>query len=723
MIDRLTSSRSEGVLFNAIKTLGDKSNRSYVILDASFHIIYCNKQYSELTDFQLSEIEHRSFFSQVYNPKGETYKKEIKKRLQQGKITKAEILHKKNNGIAFFSEIECFPFQNENNETSIILLFIKDTTYIQIYELINRLEQEMFGAIRMESSFYEQIQLLCNGVDHTFYPYCLTTIAIKEKQDIHIITSNLVGQYERINYVLKDALEISSYERLMTLTETELHDSLDQVHLHAFHKEFAQSKGFESCIHFPIRKENSEGIGVITIYFGIGGDANIPFQQLIDKFIDLILLAQAYEKKQREIFQLAFIDSYIGIVNREGFIKKMKEFGNERQDGVIKILEPSEFSRIVELYGRDAGQELLKQIYERFLTHSVHRSIIIGRFTSPSLILYTTRSEERLFETEELLKKIIEQPFVIHEQKVYVTIKCGVALFKKEDHVNDIIRHAESALNTAKGHAGTFVSYYKKRTDEQQKDEMLLLNGLIEGIKNKEITAYFQPKVELRRGRIESMEALARWTSPKFGNVSPAEFIPIAERAGLIREIDLLIVEQVCIWLQQRQYKGKRIVPIAINISPEHFYHPKFVEQLTYLVKKYYVDPNFLIIEITENIGLEDIDRAQKIIQDLFIRGFKTSVDDFGMGYSSLSYLQKLMFSELKIDKSFTFRIHEAGTYAIVRSIIQIAYNLEMSTVAEGIETAEQAEELKKLGCNSGQGYLFYKPMSIEEMEERGILE
>ncbi|WP_332650684.1 EAL domain-containing protein [Lysinibacillus sp. 54212] len=722
MAIQLPSRRYE-ILYRAIKSLGDKSNRSYLILDSDFNIAYCNELYSQLTNFQLSEIAYRPFQSFVYNTKGDNYITEIQKRLQQGKITKAEILHKKNKGKTFFSEIECYPFQNEIGETQLVLLFVKDSTYIQIYELMNRLEQEMFGAIQRESSFFEQIQLICNGMDEPFSPHCLTTIAIKEKEQIHIMSSDQFGEFQKINYVLKDPMEIATYESLIGNTEPFIDQHIEGTHLHAYHKEFARSRGLNGCVHFPISQQNSESLGVITIYFGKKGYANKPYIQLIDKVVDLIFLAYTYEKKQQEIYQLAYIDPYTGIVNREGFIKRIKELGSQRQNGVIKILEPSEFSRIVELYGRAAGQEVLKQLFERFLKESVHRSIIIGRFSSSSLVLYTTRSEDRLFETEVLLKKLVEQPFVINDQRIYISIKCGIAIFKKQDYLNDSIRHAESALTAAKGHAGTFISYYQKRTDEQLEKEMHILNHLNEAVKNKELMAYFQPKVELRRGRIVSMEALARWYSSKLGFVSPADFIPIAERAGLIREIDLQIIEQVLIWFQQRQYKGKRIVPIAINISPEHFYHPKFVEQLEDLVKKYYADPNYLIIEITENLGLEDIERAQKIIRELFVRGFKTSVDDFGIGYSSLSYLQKLMFSELKIDRSFTSRIHEAGTYAIVRSIIQIAYNLEISVVAEGVETEEQAEVLQQLGCDYAQGFLYHKPMSIEEIEDKRVLD
>ena len=253
-------------------------------------------------------------------------------------------------------------------------------------------------------------------------------------------------------------------------------------------------------------------------------------------------------------------------------------------------------------------------------------------------------------------------------------------------------------------------------------NEICIVNHLKEAINNKEIQVYFQPKVELRRGRIGNMEALARWISPHLGFMSPADFIPIAEKAGLIREIDLLIIEQVLAWLQRRQYDGKRIVPVSINISPDHFYHPQFITRLRELMQQYYADPNYLIIEVTENIGLVDMERAKDILWELKLRGFKTSVDDFGIGFSSLSYLQKFAFSELKIDRSFTSKIQETGTYMIIQSIIQIAKNLEIDVVAEGVETEQQVQLLKELGCEIAQGYFYYKPMSLDDIEEKIIL-
>lgn len=245
-----------------------------------------------------------------------------------------------------------------------------------------------------------------------------------------------------------------------------------------------------------------------------------------------------------------------------------------------------------------------------------------------------------------------------------------------------------------------------------------MINYLKRALQEKQLTSYFQPKFELRRGRITSMEALARWVSPELGFVSPGEFIPIAENAGLIREIELQIIEQVLQWQQQRQYEGKRIVPIAINISPDHFYHPFFIPKLKELLLRYYADPHFLIIEITENMSLFDFERAKVILMKLRLLGISTSVDDFGIGYSSLGYLQKFTFDELKIDKSFSQKVDEIATQTIVKSIIEIAHMLEMTVIAEGVETLEQSNILKSLKCDVIQGYYYSRPLPIEEASQ-----
>lgn len=257
----------------------------------------------------------------------------------------------------------------------------------------------------------------------------------------------------------------------------------------------------------------------------------------------------------------------------------------------------------------------------------------------------------------------------------------------------------------------TYIAHYH----EVSAREKLLLRHLIIAIYKKEITAHFQAKYATYNEKIISMEALARWISPELGFVSPGEFIPIAEKAGLIYEIELQIIERVLVWQQQCQYEGKRIVPVAVNISPNHFYHPQFIKNLTQLIKRYYADPKYLIIEVTENIGLFDYEQASTIINQLRELGIVMSIDDFGVGYSSLSYLQRYAFKELKIDRSFIVKIDELASQTIVKAVIEIAHMLEMDVIAEGVETKEQFEILKSIRCDGIQGYYFAKPLPIEE--------
>src|SRR5690606_35245922 len=189
--------------------------------------------------------------------------------------------------------------------------------------------------------------------------------------------------------------------------------------------------------------------------------------------------------------------------------------------------------------------------------------------------------------------------------------------------------------------------------------------------------------------------ALARWYSPVLGTISPAEFIPIAEQTGKISQLDNVILKKVLRFQNERKTKGLKIVPISVNISPVHFYRESFVEDFISYVNKYEIRPEFIKIEVTESVELFDYQKAKEILSELRKFGYESSIDDFGVGFSSLSYLQQLPFSEIKIDRSFINGIEDNAMYAVVQTIVQLASNLKMHAVAEGIETLEQYQLLQ----------------------------
>ena len=709
-------------LFSVVQKLGERSNRSYAIVNRKNEILYFNEMLVQLTGFSHEYLQNTHYLRLVEKTQARKYLKEIEQRLLQGKVTRTKFVHKRKTGSSFYAEIECIPFTNELNETELVLLFVRDITYRQLYDFMARIEQDMYSAIQEGRTFIEKLEIICDGIDTMFYQKSLTSIVIQEDGLLSIVHSNSYkGNQGTVK--LENQKEIVFYNNLMNGGEILVYDYIGSLPLYRPQKELAFDMHLSCIALIPILLQDGSSIGLISIIFDEQYINENEYYQFFEKLVHLIALANAYELKQREIFELAYFDKYISIPNRHGFINKVHERERTDRNNFVQIIEPGNFTRIVELYGRDAGDELLKQIYERFMDKLQDIVPLVGRLSSSSIIVYVEGDKYNSEIMEEVVKSLVKQPFTIEGKRIYVTLKSGVTYTSRYSQLEDSIRQAERALTEAKRYAGTYTSFYVRLNDKALEREVEILNQLIDAIKSKSFVAYFQPKIELHRGRIASMEALSRWYSPSLGQVSPMEFIPIAERAGIVHEIDLQIIEQVLQWFQRRQYEGKRIVPIAVNISPEHFYHPQFVKDLIELVQAYYADPNYLIIEITESIGLVDIELASNILHQLNIHGFRTSIDDFGMGYSSLSYLQKLKFTELKIDRSFTQKIHEVGTHTIVKSIVEIANAHEISVVAEGVETSEQQGILRALGCYSVQGYYHYKPISIQEVEDKGILD
>ena len=299
---------------------------------------------------------------------------------------------------------------------------------------------------------------------------------------------------------------------------------------------------------------------------------------------------------------------------------------------------------------------------------------------------------------------------------MFLSLKTGVSIITAmQTDVEELIRYADSALSKAKLKAGESICYYENEHDEYMMRNLRIANELTAALRREEIKIHLQPKVDMRTGKVLSFEALARWQSPDLGNISPEVFIPAAEKNGKIRILEENVLKQVLEWLQKRQEKKLDLMQVAINISADHFFHHSFVPNLVDMTSKYGIDAAYIQLEITERIGFVDIEAARKIFKQLEKYGFTSSVDDFGTGYSSLSYLQKLPVSEVKIDRSFISKMHEADTLAIVRTIIQLAENLKLTAVAEGVETEEQKLLLLELGCHVGQGYYFYRPMPLED--------
>lgn len=701
------------ILLTTIRNLGEQSKESYVILDAKTNcILECNESFCMLINASHTEMLKKDYFEMLSNQLQTTSVEMIKEKIHSGAMVTAKLHHHRFEKPPFWAEMQTLPFQSHNNETLFVLVIVKDITYYHTEDFIMKLERAVYEAIEKDEPFYKKMDTICSGIDEFFIPFVFSTILIKtESNQLQVFTSNRTRDHVPQLCEMNDF-----YRQVMQQGSTIITNNLEDIAIPIEFKSFANTTNKHIGWFVPIRNQKQQAIGLFMIFSQYSSESAL-FNKLFEKIGALVALAFTYAKTQRRLWDLAYKDITTGLPNRHSFLNKIEQEEQRGHIGFIKIIQPSEFHQVVELYGREAGDELLRQVARRLQEHKTEINEYIARFTSSSLIISQVTHKEEFSDYEQRIKELTRQPFIINGKHIYITLKTGISYFDKEIKIADAIRFADNALSYAANKPGTHMEIFTKERNDLLEQQMTVLNHLSQALKNKEISVNLQPKVDLRTGEIQSIEALARWYSPILGFVSPAMFIPVAENAGKVREIDSQILEIVLAWLAERQQLGKKLVKVAVNISPDHFYYPHFVRDIRQLVEKYNIDPSNIILEVTENIGLVDFQTAFTIIQELKSYGFQTSVDDFGTGFSSLSYLQRLPFTELKIDRSFINDINDAATLAIVRSIIQLALNLGMTSVAEGIENEEQVEILRALGCTVGQGYFYYKPMSIEQLD------
>lgn len=326
-------------------------------------------------------------------------------------------------------------------------------------------------------------------------------------------------------------------------------------------------------------------------------------------------------------------------------------------------------------------------------------------------------AKERLSESFDELTDIMAR----NRRSARVTFFCG--LYSVDDislSYDEILEKADAARHSAslKKSSVTEFEIYSPEIYAETVRELQLENDLCSAVEKNELIIEIQPKFDIKTGKCPSAEALVRWNHPTLGRICPDEFIPIAEKTGAVIDIDMFVLETVCKYQRKWMDMGCNPVPVAVNQSRIHITDPDYVENVFALMQKYDVWPNLIILETTESIAFNDYASVTEVLKKLHDYGFILSMDDFGSGYSSLHMLNELEYDELKLDQKILRYGKDAERNSIlIRHIIEMAHDMKMTVVAEGVETEEQAEMLKKAGCDIVQGFLYSYPLPIDKFE------
>jgi diguanylate cyclase (GGDEF)-like protein len=454
-----------------------------------------------------------------------------------------------------------------------------------------------------------------------------------------------------------------------------------------------------------------------------GGDYDtpVPATSKLDEVRKLALalenMREGIRRRDALVNNLAYVDQLTLLPNRARFAEILEHhLAHTDQPGAVLMLDLDRFKHVNDVLGHDVGDRLLQCVAERLQALCTPDHAVLARLSGDEFaILLAHTAATGASEAALAILKDFEHPLQLDNETIDLGAGIGIALFPEHgDDVNLLLGRAELAMYAAKTRqCGSLI--YHAALDAGSQESLSLLTELRHAVEADELRLFLQPKVDLVHRRVVGAEALVRWQHPTRGLVPPMQFIPFAEQTGFIRMLTAWVLARGAAFARQAADAGLTL-KLSVNLSTRDLMDQELPAKIEALMAPLKVPAETICLEITESAIMDDPERALSTLEHLHAMGFKLSIDDFGTGYSSLAYLKRLPVDELKIDKSFVMAMErDLDDARIVRSTIELAHNLGLTVVAEGVETIKAWALLAKLGCDEGQGYYISKPMPHDQ--------
>ena len=466
-----------------------------------------------------------------------------------------------------------------------------------------------------------------------------------------------------------------------------------------------------------LRKKDNSPIDVLSSHILLKNEKNEAEMFCLD--IDMTLRKQFEEK----ILHQAHFDSLTELPNRFLALDRLTQLINEaeRDKEIIAVLflDLDDFKKVNDTLGHEVGDKILMETAYR-LTHDLRTGDTVGRLGGDEFIILLS-GLNAISDAQPIAGNLLQQfrkPFFIDGREIFLSASIGIAIFPWDAKTpSEILRHADSAMFYAKAQGRNTYEYFTKEMKHDVSKRLALEEQLYSALDKNEFEVYYQAKIDISTNKIMGAEALLRWNNSVLGYISPVDFIPIAEQTGFIVPLGEYVLQEALKMTAFWHQKYDSTFHIAVNLSPRQLRHSGLLNFIEKTMQETNISSKYLELEVTEGMLMGGHKYIIDTLNDLSQKGISISMDDFGTGYSSLSYLQDYPFSVLKIDRNFiTGMMDNAGNRELVQAIIAMAHGLKLEVVAEGVETQEQFNYLKQLGCDYAQGYLFSKPLTADAM-------
>jgi diguanylate cyclase (GGDEF)-like protein/PAS domain S-box-containing protein len=446
----------------------------------------------------------------------------------------------------------------------------------------------------------------------------------------------------------------------------------------------------------------------------------------------IIIVSDITERKviEQRIHKLAYYDPLTGLPNRsqmhERLEKMLQEAQQNKSNVALLFLDLDRFKPINDSMGHPAGDRVLKEVAGR-LQNCIKKQDLVSRMSGDEFTIAIAAQKvlddaaDTAVKVGERILHALQQPFVIENRELFVTGSIGIALYPHDGQsVTELLKNADMAMYHAKDDGRNNVQFFDAQMNKKAVELLEMENDLRYAIEREEFEIYYQPQFHAEDSRLSGVEALLRWQHPEKGTISPVHFIPIIEDTGLIIPIGEWVLRKACQDFSRWKSGGLTINRVAVNVSARQFKQPNFVDVVKSTIAETGIKATELELELTESILIDDVDLTLSVLQQLRDMGVRTAIDDFGTGYSSLNYLKQFPVDILKIDQSFIRNLPgKAEDEQITRTIIAMAHNLGLGVIAEGVETFEQLEFLRKIDCEEVQGFYFSKPVPNAQLVDK----
>lgn len=645
-------------------------------------ILYVNDRFCTLCKYEQEEIigQKHALFDSGMHP--DDYFDEMWHMLERGQVWQSELHNRAKDGSIYSIHATVVPIQDENGRLAKFLSIDVDIT--------DKVQAESALKQALKNEFQTTARHLQNAV----FKY-------RKNEDGQIVLTMLEGKLlEKMGL----AADWSEKSQLRDIVSKQASTYISGYVERAF---TGEQVNFEvNILHFSLLVHLSplfEGEKVAEV---IGTATDITERK----------------ETERQVQKMAHYDDLTGLANRRQFQKKLDEAlsssSRYNQSFALMFLDLDRFKNVNDTLGHNTGDLLLSKVAARL------QSCIRGTDTAARLggdeyaILLPAISRESAQRIAERIQEELSHCFLIENLDIFISTSIGISMFPEDGlDAETLIRTADAAMYFAKESGKNTYRFFTTDLHRDMSNKMMLEREMHRALEEKLFHLYYQPQIDMRTNQLIGVEALIRWNHPKMGPVSPAEFIPLAEETGLILPIGTWVMETACAQNKTWQEAGLPPVCVSVNVSLRQFMQLDFAEQVERILERTGLSPEWLTIEITESMTA-DVAHALQILDRLRSIGIQVSIDDFGTGYSSLSYLSRFPITKLKIDQSFVRDLTE-NRQAIVKAIIDLAQNLNLKVIAEGVESNEQAKLLLALNCTEAQGYLYAKPLSPEEIEKR----